>query len=273
MRLLSAIVNFRILFKRVIYLSPVLLTALACRADSIITLTDGTAALTVDTGSSAGMSAWTLNGDPNAMPQQWVWFRTGSNPLQSLDTLGSSSNDFDPSFPGSVDVQYQSSALSAVLSLELVDGSPTVMSEQLQFTNLSTTDSVALTIVQYIHFRFSTNSDSATISGNDATQQGARGSVQIGSAPFGSLYQVSPASVLLSDLTGATSSSFNLNDQASGSGDVAIAFEWQTTLPANGSTILSIDESLTAPEPVPMLLFGMGVAALYGLRTARRRKA
>src|SRR5579863_10294765 len=150
-----------------------LLAGSSAHAVTILTLTDGNTMFDV---ASNGMSAWTVDG-ADIMPQQWFWFRTGSSftnqsALQSLDSIGAPTVTFDSGFPSFGELTYQSSSIGADLALVLAGGQPAVLSEQLEWTNL-TSHNMYLTIFQYIHFAFSSGTDSLRISGNQATQTGA----------------------------------------------------------------------------------------------------
>lgn len=275
---------FRAILKQGVLLAPMFLAASVSQADTILTLTDGTTAFTVNTSSSAGMFSWTLNGGPNLMPQQWFWVRTGSSfvtqsALQSIDSLSAPNVEiYDPAnFPDFAEFQYASAALSADVSLDAVDGNPAGLSQQVQFTNLSASQ-IALTVFQYIHFQLSSGSDSASASGNGVTQSGSLGSSQVEVIPFDSRYtgyQLGDASALLAGLNNpATSSTFNVNNAASATGDVGILIEWQTLLAPNGQLTLSNGENLSpTPEPASVMLIGIGIAALCGRRNMKRHDA
>jgi hypothetical protein len=52
-------------------------------------------------------------------------------------------------------------------------------------------------------------------------------------------------------------------------GEVAWALEWDFTLPAGGSYLISQDKTLTlVPEPVTLALVGLGLAAVFCRRRA-----
>jgi hypothetical protein len=257
--------------------APLLLAAPSGHAASILTLTDGQTMFDV---AANGMSSWTVNGG-NIMPLQWFWFRTGSSftnqgPLQSLDSIGSPTVSFDAGFPSFGELTYQSSFIAADLALILADGEPAILSEQLEWTNL-TSQNMYLTIFQYTHFAFSSGADSLAISGNQATQNGAKGSSEILADPFDSQltgHQAGNYSSLLNSLTNpSTSALFNVNNQSFASGDVGTAFEWNTILAPNASLILSITESVAAPEPGPAGLFCSGILFLWTIRLLQKRFA
>jgi hypothetical protein len=255
------------------------------RASTIVTLTDGTAIFEIDPTSPAGMSSWSFGGGANIMPQQWFWFRTSATgfasqgALQSIDSIGNPV--VTPIDPGDVDIKFgnSSSPISTDMFLMLADGEPASLSEQVKWTN-NTSSTLYLTIFQYVHFQFSPGADSLTLpTTHSAGQNGANGASDVSVSPFttpGGLVgsEAALASTLLNALTdGATSSSFNVNNSSSASGDTATAFEWQIPLAANGSFILSINENVTpatAPEPGPGLLIAAGALALYAGRRFRK---
>ena len=260
---------------RLLMCAPLLLVASSSHAASILTLTDGQTMFDV---AATGMSGWTVNGG-NIMPLQWFWFRTGSSftnqgPLQSLDSIGSPTVSFDAGFPSFGELTYQSASIGADLALILADGEPAILSEQLEWTNF-TTQTMYLTVFQYTHFAFSSGAYSLRISGNQATQNGEKGSVEILADPFDSQltgYQAGNYSSILNSLTNpSTSALFNVNNQNFASGDVGAVFEWNTVLAPNASLILSITESVAAPEPGPAGLFCAGILFLWTTRLLKDR--
>jgi len=52
----------------------------------IYTLQDGNSLVTVDVGSQAGVTGWTVDGVDN-LRQQWFWYRVGSSSEASIDTI------------------------------------------------------------------------------------------------------------------------------------------------------------------------------------------
>jgi hypothetical protein len=258
--------------------APLLLMVSAGNAATILVLTDGNAMFRVE---DTGMSGWTLtSGGQNVMPQQWFWFRTGTTAnnqgaLQSMDSLGAPNVTFDSAFPDFGELQYQSPTLGADLTLDVIDGQPVVLAEQVQWTN-RTSQTLYLTVFQYIHFAFSPVSDSLTISQNRAIQSGSAGDAEVVVSPFDSTYagyQAGSSSAILGALTNsATSATFNVNNHGSAAGDVGMAFQWNATLAPGASLTMSIGENASpSPEPSSALLIAAGVLALGGRRFLKNR--
>jgi len=144
------------------------------------------------------------------MPPTWFWFRTSTTSFSTNQRA------------------LQSRDRGADLVLSLADGQPAFLSEQLPFTN-PTAKTVYLTLIECMDFTFSSGTDSVTISVNQATQASVQGSTETVSAPFDSRlksHEAANYSTILAALTNAsTSSSFNLNNQASANGNVETAVE------------------------------------------------
>src|SRR5579872_424081 len=121
---------------RIAFLPASLLLAAGLCHGSPVTLSDGPTTFVLDPASQAGMSSWNPGGGPNIMPQQWIWYGVNSSgfnqsPLQSLDMLATPDVIFDPLNPAFAEVTYTSSVLSADLMLNIADGSPSALGEQL----------------------------------------------------------------------------------------------------------------------------------------------
>jgi hypothetical protein len=278
-RLLMAKVRRLLKFSNLIL--PILCIGFA-HADTILTLTDGGTSVTVDPASSAGITSFTINGSANLLLQQWFWFRTGStfsnqSALQTLNTI--SAPDTSNSLPdfGIGDILYQNSSFSSELVLNAADCCPAALDSQWTFTNL-TSQQVALTVFQLVHFHLSPSGDSATINGNTASQTGSAASSQVSVTSVNLTHsETADATTLLAQLNNpTTSATFNLNDQSSATGDVVVAYEWSVLLARSGNPSsdfsLTMQDNITpAPEPGSMLLIGAGVLAFYGRRFRKRR--
>ena len=69
----------------------------------------------------------------------------------------------------------------------------------------------------------------------------------------------------LTSLNDALPTSFALSALTAGPGDVTDAFEWDYSIAAGGSKLISVVQSIQVPEPASLALIAVG-AALWAIR-------
>jgi PEP-CTERM motif len=242
-----------------------------------VTLSDGNSTALVDLNSSAGMYQWTVNG-LNNLNQQWFWFRAGSGPQAPINSI--SSAVYSQSAANTLDTTYANASYSVEISYLLSGGavgSQTAdIAEGVTIHNL-TASPLSFSFYQYSDFNLldTPGGDSVVMDGSSAYQSKGDTSIAEGIInPTASYYEA--------NYTGGTSSTLyklnNVNDLAlgdvgsAGPGDVTWAFQWDFTIPANGTQIISKDKELdiyVVPEPATVALVALGFTVIL----LRRRRA
>lgn len=265
--------------KRVSIVICLLALALLCAPQAsatIFNLTNSNSTIKVDTASQAGAYDWFIDGT-NVLFQQWFWYRIGSTGGEhSVDTIDTTPTEtlLDPS---TLKVTYTNSQLSVDILYALIGGTAgsrtSDVAETIKITNVSR-GALDLHFFQYSDFDLGAgNVDRVAISSGHANQ--------IPAAPPGLMLTetvVTPSpSHAEANTFSNTLNSLNdgspttLNDVlTAGPGDVTWAFEWDRTVAAGGSFIISKDKNVapTVPEPTAIGLLG-GVLLLIArkLRT------
>lgn len=249
----------------------------ATTAKADIVLTDQNATAAIDPDSSAGVYSWVVDGT-SYLYQQWFWYRIGDTDGQhSIDTI--SAPTISQSTPDAVDITYANNLLSVEVQYILTGGSvgsfTSDIAEIIRITNLSGA-SLDLRFFQYSDFdlRGTPDDDSVTVTPNLATQSD-NGTVLSESvvAPGASRYE---ADYFANTLNGLESGSpYNLNNNAAaGPGDVTWAYQWNRTLAAGGTFIISKDKHIQGvPEPSTLAIAGLGALGLIGYGIRRRKGA
>jgi hypothetical protein len=231
-------------------------------------LADMNSVVNVDPYSSAGMNAWLVDG-VNQIRKQWYWFRVGTAAEQSIDTISAPVvTQFTPS---AMQITYTNNLLKFDLTMMLTGGAPgsktADVAETVRVTNL-TGSALNFHVFEYDDFDLSGNGlddnaveiNSSTIGQYDNSMQ-----VSVGAVPVPGHWQIDVAPNLLASLNDATATT--LADQTSplGPTDCAFAFQWDKSIAAHSSMILSKDKLLEVsqvPEPGTMLAFA-GAAAVF----------
>jgi large repetitive protein len=275
------------MFKKMIKIAGVVavLGCVSTAMATVYTLTDHNATATVDPASSAGMSAWNIDG-VNQLHQQWFWFRVGSSGSQaSIDTV--SAPTVTTPAANIINMSYQNASFQVNLSYTLTGGSAgsgfSDISESISIFNKSTTTPLDFHFFQYSDF------DLGGTSANDYGQYVGNGKInqwdptaalilsETVSSRTPNHYQISTYPTLLNSLNNTPG--YTLSDTptpvgtTTGPGDLTWGFEWDLTIAANGSVVWSKDKTISKSSSVPdsgttIMLLG---AALTGLAMLRRR--
>ena len=250
----------------------------------IQTLTDNNSTALINPNSQGGMFNWTVDGI-NQLAQQWFWYRVGSNPEQSINTISApviTRPDAKTAY-----IIYNNGAFSVEVDYVLNGQTPgsgqADIRESVRIHNFTGTaldfhffqysdfdlngqtggDTVALGTDNFGRFNEALQTKgpltSTTLSETDVTPGANHGETAFVGATLGKLNN------------GVAD---NLNDNAgpTGPGDVTWALQWDytgaTAIPAGGDVLISKQKFLQVPEPGVFALISL-VAVGYALQRRR----
>jgi hypothetical protein len=261
--------------------------ALACfiaagASGSPIVLLHDNSQITLDPQLQDGVYQWQVDGK-NYLQQQWWWYRIGpSGPEASIDTLNMVGPPVktDANGDGKVDtavIDYSDSqnrmALEFTHSLRggAAGSGVSDLGEQIVVHNTSGS-SLSLHLYQYVHMTLSDGADSVEFGGTSLVMQtDGTGALYAEEVVTGrpQHHEAALLPVTLNNLNDSLATTLS-DTNAAGPGDVTWAFQWDITIPANGTYIISKDKTLTVPEPATLALMAGGLTVAMVLRRRRR---
>lgn len=228
----------------------------------------------VATFSDSGQVSWLVDGVEQIFTQEFHFRRSSDNQELrvgpgALELLATFSTDTNPFKDDSIDTFGSLFSDGNGLQIETVftlrggtDGSGTAdLSEQIVLRNTSQ-ETLSLTFFQYVDFDLGGDADDdfgQIINGQTVRQSDDEFSVsEVVVSPQPTEFQVDDAAVLSALLT--DDSVDTLNGQAVFQGDAGWAFQWDITLTAGDTFIISKDKSIVpAPGALALLLASAGV--------------
>jgi hypothetical protein len=274
-----------------------LANGMAARA-STISLTDANSTVVLDPGTSSGVSSWTVDG-VNQLYQQWFWYRVGNTDVQaSIDTLGpatitqSNAAEATISYTGTngltIAVTYLltggaslSGAATLGESIAITNGGDSAQDVHFfQYSNFTLDDQPS---GDYVQFKNANRVDQWKGAGNEALSE----SVITPRPNYRETGQILPTNdpnynplydtlYRLNNTPGLTLREPDSNTLSAplGPGDMTWSYEWDRSIAAGSSFLISKAKSLSGvvqpiPEPSSLILV---VASLLSLAVVARRR-
>ncbi len=231
---------------------------------AVYTLTDLNSSVFIDDQSQAGAYNWTIDG-VDILWQQWFWYRVGNVGGQtSLDALPVVANQGTPE---SLDLTYTGNGFTVAIEYDLTGGLPGTLTSDIAETitihNTGTT-SLDFHFFQYSDFDLNQVNRADVVTINPTLRF-------VDQVPFGMTGPMLTETIVTPRPSHAEANFFantlnalnsgnplTLNDNLiAGPGDVTWAFQWDKTIGAGGSFIISKDKNVApVPEPAPLALLG-----------------
>ena len=253
----------------------------------IVTLTDQNSVAQINTGSSAGMFNWSVQGQ-NQLAQQWFWFRVGpGGPEHSIDTI--SAPTITTPNARTLYTTYNNGAFSVEVDYTLTGGlaasGRSDIGESIRINNL-TGAPLDFHFFQYSDFDLGGLAGGQTVQlgrnlgglFNEASQSGP--GVILGEhvnsdtsvVPGATHGEVGFFNATLVKLNNGVADNLNDNPGPVGPGDVTWALQWDLLIDPNSSALISKDKfiQVTVPEPSALALISVGLA---GLALRKRRSS
>lgn len=249
--------------------------SIAAAGEPALILEDGNSLAAFD---SLGQFAWEVDGTENLFEQSFFYRRDGFNDeasistLDLVDTVLSDTNPFTDDRDDAIAQLWTDGSLEIETLFTLRGGlagsGESGLAEQITITN-TTQDRISFTFFQYVDFDLGgdfSDDSGQIVDGNIAQQSDDEFTLsETVVTPMPDAFQMDDQSVLSEYWDNGMIDNLNGND--SHEGDVAWAFQWDITLEAGQSFLISKNKSIV-PAPGAMALLGLG-----GLAAARRRRA
>lgn len=248
----------------------------------IVSISNLNSLASINLGSQSGMYNWTIDGQ-NQLNQQWFWYRIGNvNAEASIDTIGLPT--YSVSSGGrQLTTLYTGVGFSIQIDYLLTGGSigsgVSDIGESIRIRNL-TGDPLDFHFYQYSDFDLGGPGNDVVQLGknlqgkfNEAAQSdGLVGMTETVVTPGANRGEAKTQGLTLGELNDGLPTLLDGSGFASpvGPGNVTWAFEWDFTVAANGSFLISKDKYIqiqNIPEPATVALLGLG-----GLILIRRFK-
>jgi hypothetical protein len=268
--------------------AAIAVTSITCLVSSseaaVYNLTDNNSTAMVDPTSQSGMFHWDIQGQ-NQLQQQWFWYGLDGVAVHSIDTI--SAPTVVTTGTRELTATYLTAGSFSVAIDYLLTGGPVVavgstavsdIGETIKISNLSQSPLV-FHFYQYSYFNLNGASLDTVQLGknprglyNDALQQNATaGLTETVTTPGANEGEVNTVGATLAKLNGGAPVTLGAPYGAGplGPGAVTWALEWDLSIAAGGSAIISKDKSLQitiVPEPSTLAVLGLGAAALCGWR-------
>ena len=249
------------------------------------TMTNGNSTINYDPDTSAGMSDWKIDGQ-DQLAKQWFWYRVGTTGGESaINTIGHVTTQ---SSPGNrlIETVFTSASNFRITVTYLLTGGAAGsqtgdIAETIKIESLKTSGTLDFHFFQYSDFDLqgtANNDIGKFISGGRIAQSDATTGLTLSetiATPMANHYELNTAAALQAKLTDGLTTTLSDTPAVGdtyGATNVAWAFQWDFSIAAGGSQIISKDK-LISYTPVPdagstLALLG---AALTGLAFVGRR--
>jgi hypothetical protein len=243
------------------------------------TITDQNSSAHINFSTQAGMDSWTVDGI-NQLNKQWFWYRIGTTgPEHSINTI--SAPTVTSTGPRQLTGNYSTNNFNLRVDYLISGGAPlsgsSALNESITINN-TTSNTLDFHFFQYSDFNLGGLSlgDSVALGTdihgkyNEADQ--SKGPLIFSESvlsPGADRGEANVTPVTLNSLNDSGPTTLN-NVNTAGPGDVTWAFEWDLSIAAGGSAIISKDKHIDiVPEPSCLALGALGL----GFLALRRRLA
>ena len=243
---------------------------------AVLELKDGNSSVLIDPASSSGVSSWSIDGVDH-LDYSWLWYGGGLLPHEySLDTVYQSHTAGSNWLEAYYGYPYQGGYVEITLYYILTGGPAGSGRSTLEGTmTLENAGSVALDAKLFAYFDFDLNGTAADETAERLGAQWMRQTdgntvvdVLVGTAPVA--WEIAESPAIYNKLTDGDVD--NLANAGGFVSDAEFGWQWNATIPANGSVTVGLGEATitTTPEPASLIIWTLLSAAL-GIAGWRRR--
>ena len=258
---------------------PVAAALVVCAIDAeAFVLSSGNSTVDIDSATQMGMNSWNVDGQ-NQLYQQWFWYRTASMTSEkSIDTI--SAPVITINSPSQATSTYTGNGFTLSVIYDLAGGAAgsglSVINETITINNTSGS-ALGFSFFQYSDYNLGgVDQDVVQIQPGFGYALVTSGALSLGETvvtPTANNGEVAPYDQTLLKLNNGAVDNLNGNLGPSLAGDYTFAFQWDFTIAANSSVILSKVKSLQVqpvPEPTSAVLGLLGLGVLVGRRFIKK---
>lgn len=234
-----------------------------------VTVSVGGSSITVDGETQDGLFNWEAGG-VDQVSQQWIWFRSGTDFENPLNTLSLISTSVGADF---ISLTHEGGGLNIAVTYTLTGGSQPRIDETIAVQNIGTSQ-IGVSVFLYSDLDVNGSPDGDIAAGDVDGIAQTDGGTRVTVRPVGLLpdaFQIDFFSDLLDALNDGLPTNLNNSGNGLGPSDLTHAFQWDLVLDETQVvTLAAVKEFALVPLPSGWALGLVGLGAV-AWRTRHRR--